>query len=365
MLLATMERRNEACNEVSVIAFHDNDWNKFRLQKKCYHGIRADHGISAQMAIRDIKKVADSYRTDVENIRIRNRMRPKDEPKEELKRHKFKKHGAVSYDARCMSWKGRDNVSILTLEGRIIVPIVLSGKYLNLDLTTVRGEVDLLYRKGEFFLAAVYDVSELSSMVVNEYIGVDLGRKNIASTSDGERFCGDDCEAARKKYVYLRQRYQSVGTKSAHKHLSKIDGKEANFKKNVNHNISKELVSQAKGTGRGIALEELTHIRSRITVNKAQRDASSKWAFRQLRSFIDYKAKLSGVPVFFVSPAYTSQTCSVCGFVHEGNRSSQSSFVCLRCAHSENADLNAAKNIRDMARAAVNQPMVVRHAAAA
>ena len=100
-LLQTMERRNAACNRISAIAFHDQDWNKFRLQQKCYRGIRDDFRLSAQMTIRDIKKVSDSYVTDRENIRIRNRMRPKDEPKEELEQHKFKKHGAVAYDTRC------------------------------------------------------------------------------------------------------------------------------------------------------------------------------------------------------------------------------------------------------------------------
>lgn len=191
-LLQTMERRNKACDHISAIAFNDRDWNKFRLQKKCYHGIRADYGLSAQMTIRDIKKVRDSYVTDVENIRIRNMMRPKDELKEELKQHKFKKHGAVAYDSRCLSWKGRDKVSILSIEGRINVPIVLSGKYADLDISSLRGEADLLYRNGEFYLAVTFEVPEPPLMVVTDLIGGDMGRKNILSTSDGKIYCGDE-----------------------------------------------------------------------------------------------------------------------------------------------------------------------------
>ncbi len=365
LLLAYIEQTNIACNKVSAIAFHDNNFNRVNLHKQCYYEIREEFGLSAQTTCLVTRKVADSYRTDLENIRIRNRSRPKNELKEELKRHKFKKHGAVSYDARCMSWKGRDKISILTLEGRIIVPIVLSGKYADLDITKVHGEVDLLYRKGEFYLAVTYEAPEPPLMVPTDFIGVDMGRRNILSTSDGNFYCGDECEANRKKYVRLRQKFQSVGTKSAHKHLSKLDMKESNFKKNRNHNISKELVSQAKGTGRGIALEELTYIPRLRTANRAFNDGSSKWAFRQLRSFIEYKAKLSGVPVIIVDSAYTSQKCSVCGHIDENNRITQSSFVCLKCGHADHADINASKNIRNMARAAVNQPMVVRHAAEA
>lgn len=45
-----------------------------------------------------------------------------------------------------------------------------------------------------------------------------------------------------------------------------------------------------------------------------------------------------------VNPAYTSQRCSVCGHVHRDNRHGKS-FVCLACGHTEDADVNAAKNI--------------------
>ena len=69
LLLRTRERRNQACNGLSAIAFHDLVWNKFELHRKCYRGIRDYLGISAQMTVRDIKKVADSYRTDGELLK--------------------------------------------------------------------------------------------------------------------------------------------------------------------------------------------------------------------------------------------------------------------------------------------------------
>ena len=120
------------------------------------------------------------------------------------------------------------------------------------------------------------------------------------------------------------------------------------------------MVSLAKGTGRGIALEELTHINVRSTVRKAQRDSRSKWAFSQLRQFIAYKARLAGVPLVIIDPKNTSRQCNVCGHIDEKNRPTRSEFCCVSCGHSENADLNAAKNIRN--RAAIIQPMVVRPA---
>jgi|GEM_PF-4343003 len=85
-----------------------------------------------------------------------------------------------------------------------------------------------------------------------------------------------------------------------------------------------------------------------MTVGKAVRESLGKWVFYELASFLQYKAKLAGVPVFFVDPAYTNKD----------NRKTQANFVCLACGHSENADVNAAKNIAF--RADVNQPIALR-----
>ena len=107
-------------------------------------------------------------------------------------------------------------------------------------------------------------------------------------------------------------------------------------------------------------MEELTHINVRSTVAKAQRDSRSKWAFSQLRRFIAHKAMLAGVPLVIIDPRNTSLQCSACGHIDKKNRPTRSDFRCVCCGHSENADLNAAKNIRN--RAAIIPPIVVRPA---
>jgi putative transposase len=92
-------------------------------------------------------------------------------------------------------------------------------------------------------------------------------------------------------------------------------------------------------------LEDLTHIRSRMTVRKTQRNKQHSWSFRQLRAFVVYKAQRAGIPVLFVDPRNTSRTCSRCGYVEKKNRRSQADFSCLRCGHTTHADLNAARNL--------------------
>jgi transposase len=80
------------------------------------------------------------------------------------------------------------------------------------------------------------------------------------------------------------------------------------------------------------------------------------WAFAQLRFFVEYKAKLAGVPVVLVDPRNTSRRCSVCGSIAKANRQSQAGFSCKHCGYAANADFNAAVNIRSGA--LVNAPLV-------
>ena len=143
------------------------------------------------------------------------------------------------------------------------------------------------------------------------------------------------------------------------RHLKKLSGQEKRFRQNENHIISKKLAAKAKGTARRIALEDLSGIRERVTVRgPLQRARIAGWAFFQLRSFIEYKSKLAGVPVVTVDPRNTSRTCPECGHSEKSNRKSQSEFECRACGHRSHADLVGARNIGSRARGAVNNPKV-------
>lgn len=158
----------------------------------------------------------------------------------------------------------------------------------------------------------------------------------------------------RKRHAKLRQRLQKKGTKSAKRLLKKRRRKEHRFAIDINHRIAKRLVAKAKDTGRGIALEDLKGIHEQVTVRKAQRRVQHSWVFRQLRSCIQYKARLAGVPVMLVDPRNTSRTCPQCGLIDKRNRPDQAHFRCIGCGFAGPADTIAADNIAR--RAAVNQP---------
>jgi IS605 OrfB family transposase len=124
--------------------------------------------------------------------------------------------------------------------------------------------------------------------------------------------------------------------------LKKRRHKEARFAADINHQISKRIVAEAQRTGRGIAVEQLTGIRARVRPRKLQRAAVHSWAFAQLGGYLGYKAQQAGVVSVEVDPAYTSQTCSACGWVDKRNRRSQAEFDCGRCGFVGHADPNAA-----------------------
>ncbi len=337
-LLETMRTFNEAANFVASVAFAEHTAQKFGLQKRVYRELRTKYRLPSQLAIRCISKVSEAYKRD-----------------KSIQPH-FRVEGAIVYDERIMSLKGLTHVSLLTLVGRVRVPFLM-GQYQQSRMGAIKGQADLLYRSGTFYLAMTLDVAEPTPSVPHGTLGVDLGMVNLATDSEGESFSGEQVEKARQHYASLRQRLQKRGTQSAKRHLKKLSGREARFKRDTNHRISKRIVQKAKGHQQGIAIEDLRHIRTHTerTVKKSQRSRHSSWAFFQLRFFLQYKAALAGVPLYLVDPAYTSQTCSVCGHCEKANRKSQSIFCCVKCGYSDNADRNAARNI---ARAEVMQPNV-------
>jgi IS605 OrfB family transposase len=154
----------------------------------------------------------------------------------------------------------------------------------------------------------------------------------------------------------LRAKLQKKGTKSSRRRLKKLSGKERKFATWTNHNISKRIVTTAKDTNRGIAIEELGGIRDRVTVRRSQRVTMHSWSFSQLRLFLEYKTRLNGIQIVAVDSRNTSRTCPSCGHIDKANRKTQSVFSCVSCGFSGLADHIAAVNIRG--RAVVNRPNV-------
>jgi IS605 OrfB family transposase len=347
-LKSTLLLYSKICNFISKQAFENKTFKNFDLHNLCYYSVLLEFKqAKSQFVVRAIKTVTDSY----SDKNKRNSL------------HIFKANCAT-YDSRILSFKfdklGFPIASIWTISGkRKKISLHLNNYQLKL-FSKFKHETDLVYNKSSktFFLNSPIEVEEPLVKKSVSFIGVDLGVVNIATTSDRKNYTSEKIEIRRKQLLELRSRLQSKGTKSAKHHLQKLSKKEKRFRKDINHQISKELVKIAKGTSQGIALEKLKGIREKTTVRKAERARHSSWSFYQLQNFIKYKSKLNGVEVKFVNPKDTSRECSKCGFTDKENRKDQEHFECLKCGFKDHADINAAVNIAR--RASVNKPIVVR-----
>jgi putative transposase len=329
LLKTTLERANAACNAMSDYAWEYKYFRTYDLHDALYHHIRAHFGLGAQMAIRCLAKVGDAYKLDTDIKRV------------------FTAHGSIAYDSRILTYDmAQRAVSIWTLDGRETIQYH-SGKHQDDLMQHQKGESDLAYYKGNWYLLATCDVPEPEALEIQGWLGVDRGVVNLAADSEGEIYQGDLVEARRTWHARRRRELQQVGTKSAKKRLRILSGQQARYQTHVNHCISKRLVQKAERTKQGIALEDLTGITLRTRVRHEDRAKRGNWGFDQLEQFVEYKAKRAGIPFKKVDPRYTSQRCSQCGYRDKKNRKSQAEFHCLNphCGHTAHADLNAAVNI--------------------
>ena len=321
-LRRTLERANAACNYISECAWASETFRQFDLHKLCYREVRHRFGLAAQVAVRCISKVADGYKLD---HRIKRTFRPL---------------SATAYDARILSYS-ESGVSLWSLDGRLAIPFTCGNRQRGL-LGSRQGETDLAFVRGEWYLLATCVVPE-APPVTGPPMGVDLGIRNTAATSNGTLHSGAARQQFKQQRHKIRASLQSRNNRRARKALRRQSGRERRRISWENHNLSKAIVTEAEGTPCGtIRMERLAGIRKRCKIwNKHSNRMVAGWSFAQLQAFVAYKAARCGIKMEYVEPAYTSQTCATCGVlgVRRGDV-----FSCTTCGK-VHADSNAAVNV--------------------
>jgi putative transposase len=352
--------------------------NAVKLQSLCYYQIRARFGLSSNLA-RTTSRLRDQQ-VCRRLAGARKVARQKNRPVKAFKR------GFATYDARIFSFREKDwTVSLTTVGGRERFELAI-GRYQREQLAGSNPKSATLVKRkdGSYSIQICVETEPCPPQGTDRVLGVDLGRTDIAHTSEGDNWNGQQLNKVRDHHSRLRavlQRKASKGTRSSRRRcrelLQRLSGKERRFQSRqrcvaktwVNHRISKAIVSRAKATNSALALEDLTGIRTpsrwrdRERVNqqprsKAERRRANSWAFYQLRQFLEYKALRAGVALILVPPAYTSQTCHRCLHIHPDPAQSYRSgkkFKCGHCGWEGDADLNGA-NVIALLGAAVNQP---------
>ena len=190
----------------------------------------------------------------------------------------------------------------------------------------------------------VYNVAEPELKSDGNVMGVDLGIKcpAVSYCSDGSvKFYGNGRKNKylRRHYAYLRKKLQKSKKMSA---IERINNKEQRIMKDIDHKLSHDIVQTAVAHNvKLIKLEQLSNVRSTTRKSRKNNHSLHTWSFYRLAQFIEYKAKLAGISVEYVNPAYTSQTCPICGSVHHAN---DRNYTC-ECGFHIHRDLLGAMNI--------------------
>jgi IS605 OrfB family transposase len=244
-----------------------------------------------------------------------------------------------------LSWDTQ-TVRLSTVAGRMTVRFTVpdyARRYTGCPVDTA----DLIqHHDGSWSLHVVVTVDAPDIVPTDDVIGIDLGLAQPAVASTNTFLGKHAWKATEGRYFRLKRRLQACGSKSAKRHLRRMKGKQARFRRDCDHGLSKQIV-QSAAPGGTLALENLTNIRQGIRARRktATQRRMHSWSFAQLFSFITYKAEERGLTVARVDPRHTSQECSECHHTARNNRRSQSRFVCRSCGFELHADLNASRNI--------------------
>ena len=226
---------------------------------------------------------------------------------------------------------------------------------LNLVLNKSFEKVNQIELDREYAFVSV-TVKEAPAIEPKQYLGIDLNATGhcvvVANETTGKVLkLGKKAQYVHLKYKNARRRFQK---KAKYSLVKKMKNRESRIVRDLNHKISRRIVDEAIKQNAGIVLEDLKGIRKTKKQAKSFKYSLHSWSFYQLKQFVEYKAKLHGIPVIKIDPRYTSQQCSKCGLL--GNRNGKL-FKCPACGHVEHADVNAAFTIAERHTGIVRLPV--------
>lgn len=247
------------------------------------------------------------------------------------------------------NYKLKDNVAEFPVmingkSKRISVSIRLTNRQKLLFSDTKFGTMRIVVKNHTIVAQIVYEVEEPVLKSDGNVMGIDLGIKcpAVSYCSDGSvKFYGNGRKNKymRRHYAYLRKKLQTSKKMNT---VRRINDKEQRIMRDTDHKLSHDIVETAVTHNvKVIKLEQLQNIRSTTRKSRKNNHSLHTWSFYRLAQFIEYKARLAGISVEYVNPAYTSQTCPICGNVHHAD---DRSYTC-ECGFHIHRDLLGAMNI--------------------
>ena len=333
ILLATIEQYKYAIDTALSFGFSNKVVSGVELHKATYYPIKEKNNLPSQLICSARCKATEILKS----------IKTKTKNKFNTKLPKSHKFPTIRYD-RNSCGISKELVKLTTEHGRIQIPVVTSEYTNNINFKNIQKSCELQYKpnKNIWILIIFVEIKDPKQTTNNKIIGIDRGCKHIAVCSNNIFFDSKNLRNVKGKYNYLRKRLQSKGTKSTKRLLKHLSGKEYRFVRDVNHCVSKQIVSMPFDI---IVMEKL-NIKRKKEQGKRFNSILNGWSYNQLETFINYKSIREGKRVELVDARYTSQKCSRCGHIERSNRY-QTSFCCKECGFRLHADLNASRNIEN------------------
>ena len=335
----SMEKYSLACDRISEVIFQTHNLNQAQLQEQLYEELRDRFGLKSQMACSSIRTVLAKYKAIIAE-------------EHEWIQPKFKKPQLDLVWNRDYSLV-QGVFSVNTLDGRIKAPFDITGMEQYFDKDKFKfGTARLVCSKRKYYLH-IPVTSEVSDCEVSEIcnvVGIDRGINFIAVSYDSKGkssfFDGGKVKHKRAHYKELRAELQRRGTASARRRLEKIGQRENRWMNDVNHCVSKALVT-SNPSKTLFVLENLKGIRGATErVKRKDRYVSVSWSYYDLEQKLKYKAQRNSCLVINADPRYTSQCCPKCGHIEKSNRDKKlHGFCCKNCGYRSNDDRIGAMNL--------------------
>jgi len=184
-----------------------------------------------------------------------------------------------------------------------------------------------------------------------DWIAIDINESNVTAVSSNPHVIRIEhgLRTIHTTYFEIRKRIQKLSKYrpiTSKRLMEKYSGREKRKVHDLCHKIAKIIVDFAKKHNLGIIMEDLRGVRKRIRYNKILNRRLHSWNFRKLQFFIEYKAKLNGIPVVYVKPNKTSSLCPRCGGRLAPN--GQRLLKCRKCGYENDRDVIACLNMLRM-----------------
>jgi IS605 OrfB family transposase len=317
----------------------ENRINKVEIHNLTYYQEREISGLPSQLVCSARNRASET---------LKSVKKKEKEAGKKFKKPEAKKPIPIRYDVNSLTLNlEKGTMTFSTLEGRQKLNFDLSEYHENRlkqlkDVKSKSGEI-WKDKNGKYFLTAFIECAEEIFDFNNQVVGIDLGIKNPAVTSQNKFLGKRIWNKVGQRYFETRKSLQAKGTKSAKRRLRLRSRKENGFRNDCDHVLSRRIVDSVP-SGTILVLEDLNSIRKKSYGREFNRKLHT-WSFFRLRNYIEYKAKLKGCEVVFIDPRYTSQECSKCNYISKSNRKSQNKFECKNCGFKLHADLNGSRNI--------------------